>query len=225
VTNNVTSVQLSITAISAGYEHTCALNLFGVAFCWGDNTDGDLGDGTMNPSATPLVVTGGHHFDAISAGYDHTCAIGGTGSDTGKLFCWATTHKANWEWTTAKTSPYETQPTQVFASSSAFGSFRFTSVSAGYQRTCAVHDQHVGFCWGYNGDGLLGVGAPASVNPVLFPLQVTNQQQTARFTFMSIDVSENLISAQICGLTTAQQIWCCGDRKSPPQAVGLAPRR
>jgi hypothetical protein len=52
----------SYMAISAGYEHTCGLDTSGRAYCWGGNTDGDLGDGTMMQSSRPVAVMGGHVF-------------------------------------------------------------------------------------------------------------------------------------------------------------------
>ncbi len=85
------------TAIAAGYENTCALLAGGTVACWGDNSIGELGDGTTNGpqtcngginsgacSPTPVAVAGLTDATAISAGYQYACALlaGGT------VACW-----------------------------------------------------------------------------------------------------------------------------------------
>jgi alpha-tubulin suppressor-like RCC1 family protein len=47
-----------VRAISAGTATVCALMLDGGVRCWGDNADGELGNGTVSVSATPVVVKG-----------------------------------------------------------------------------------------------------------------------------------------------------------------------
>ena len=51
-----------VTRIDAGLDHTCALTRQHEIRCWGDNTTGELGDGTTTPSAAPVLVTGGLKF-------------------------------------------------------------------------------------------------------------------------------------------------------------------
>lgn len=81
-------VNTNVTRITGGESHFCALR-GGVAFCWGDNGDGQLGDGTQQERSIPTRVadvddgfTNAEVTD-IDAGFEHTCAIA-----SGKAFCW-----------------------------------------------------------------------------------------------------------------------------------------
>ncbi|MFN8930424.1 MAG: RCC1 domain-containing protein, partial [Alphaproteobacteria bacterium] len=84
----------SFTFVGAGSHHNCGFGNDGRAYCWGNNGDGQLGDGTITSRATPTLVTlpaGVTSFTSISAwGGFHTCGIG----NNGRAYCWG----GNW-WT------------------------------------------------------------------------------------------------------------------------------
>src|SRR5262249_1737164 len=56
----VMSLEAGVTGIAAGRAHTCAIDDHGAAWCWGSNTAGQLGNGTILNSPTPVAV----HLDA-----------------------------------------------------------------------------------------------------------------------------------------------------------------
>jgi alpha-tubulin suppressor-like RCC1 family protein len=54
----VTALGNTVIGVEAAGSHTCARTSSGV-FCWGDNTSGQVGDGTSaTPKATPVQVAG-----------------------------------------------------------------------------------------------------------------------------------------------------------------------
>jgi alpha-tubulin suppressor-like RCC1 family protein len=76
---------LKVTAVSVGTEHACALISDGTVWCWGDNSAGELGDGTVGAAAlTPVKVLGLNDAIQISAGADFTCAL----ESNGAVVCW-----------------------------------------------------------------------------------------------------------------------------------------
>lgn len=91
-TQRLTPVQvsggLSFSMIAAGgwafAAHSCGLTTLGTAYCWGDNGDGQLGDGSTTSRLTPQAVAGGLVFTAITARWNHTCAS----TATGAIYCW-----------------------------------------------------------------------------------------------------------------------------------------
>ena len=78
--------QQEVTAISAGF-HTCVM-ADGLAYCWGNNDRGELGNNRTGKSKVPVAVDtsgvlDGKTVTAISARGYHTCAIA-----DGRAYCW-----------------------------------------------------------------------------------------------------------------------------------------
>lgn len=84
--------QLPVSAVSvfAGGEHTCALTAAGDAWCWGSNSNGQLGRGTSGGSnQTPALLSGGLKFISISTGGNHTCGV----TQQHAIYCWGANAK------------------------------------------------------------------------------------------------------------------------------------
>ncbi|MGE5926819.1 MAG: Ig-like domain-containing protein [Gemmatimonadota bacterium] len=69
---------------SVGGEHMCALGVDSLAWCWGGNHAGKLGDGSTEASSLPRKVVGDCHFARIFGDPFNTCAL----TSSGELWCW-----------------------------------------------------------------------------------------------------------------------------------------
>jgi alpha-tubulin suppressor-like RCC1 family protein len=74
---------LTWATIKVGYGHSCGLLANGAAYCWGENYDGQLGNGTFDLSYIRVAVSGGLTFNSLSVGGSHTCGRVGTA-----VWCW-----------------------------------------------------------------------------------------------------------------------------------------
>lgn len=75
---------LKFTSITPGLVFTCGRAVDGQAYCWGDNSNGQLGDGTTINRSTPAPVAGGYHFAQVKSGRHHTCGL----TVDGHVYCW-----------------------------------------------------------------------------------------------------------------------------------------
>jgi alpha-tubulin suppressor-like RCC1 family protein len=95
---------LAFVAVSAGGIHTCGITTSSAAWCWGDNSAGELGGAFGDISASPTAVGGGLLFKSIGAGggivgsdyyysyplyAGHTCAV----TTTNVAYCWGSNNR------------------------------------------------------------------------------------------------------------------------------------
>jgi alpha-tubulin suppressor-like RCC1 family protein len=137
-----------VQALSCGFDnHACAIRCDGSVWCWGNNADGQLGDGTQTSRAIPVQVQGlGGPATAVAAGFDHTCAI-----VEGSVRCWglnAFGQLGN------GTRDDRLRPTAVTGLPGAA-----VALAAGGAHSCAVLADGAVWCWGQNPYGALGDGS------------------------------------------------------------------
>ena len=149
----------SVIAISAGGRHTCALMETDSVKCWGDNSFGQLGDGTLQSRLAPVNVSGlASGVAKVAAGADHTCAL----MQIGALKCWG----ANVESQLGDaTTQDQLTPIDVEGLSN-----KAVSVAAGTYHTCVAVEKGGASCWGLNAMGALGNG---TVNNQFTPVDVS----------------------------------------------------
>jgi alpha-tubulin suppressor-like RCC1 family protein len=158
-----------ITAAASGWFHTCAAAATGV-WCWGDNTQYELGNGTSTASGAPVRVAAdfGDHVAALSSKALTTCAV----LDDGEVFCWGLNLGD------AQTQSLTT-PTSLD-----LGGRQARQVAVGGDFGCVVSTEGEILCWGNNDSGQVGVpGAPTSALPRL----VDTGGKRARFIALSLE--------------------------------------
>ena len=177
--------------VSAGYLHTCGVRYTdNRAFCWGSNSYGQLGDGTVMERRTPVAVAGTLRFRDVSVGIGHTCGV----TADNRAYCWG----MNFGMLGDSTTVWRRTPTAVAA-----GTFSFRQVSAGASHTCAVTTDNRAFCWGHNGSGRIGDGKATS--PRIWPRAVIG---ALRFREVIAGVHHT------CGQTTTNLAYCWGYNKA-----------
>ena len=196
--------QLVFTSVSAGGSHTCALATNGDVYCWGSNTQGQLGNGSTTDANVPTAVTaGGIAFTSISAGQLHTCAL----TAAGVAYCWGMTLP----------SP-STVPVVVT------GGPTFVSISAGGSHTCAIATDATAWCWGVNESGELGDGT--------FTTNATPRRVSGGLSFasiaaggMAVPLPAQSFSGNTCGVTTAGVAFCWGSNNHGQLGIGPSPTK
>ncbi len=147
----------NIAQIYAGWKHSCALDVEGQIWCWGNNEYGQLGDGGLEDSTVPVAVDtsdiAGDIVD-LALGEHHSCAR----TEQGRLYCWG--RNRDGEIGLGIADDEEPLPQRV----EEFHGDAVVDVDAGAGHTCAVveeiGDQHL-YCWGRNTNGQVGNGSSA----------------------------------------------------------------
>ena len=171
----------------ADADFACVVTRVGTASCWGDNGDGQLGDGTTHQSDVPVPVRGlPSRVRRLTEGREHACALLADGS----VACWGGNRYGQVGNGTLVSTVLE--PFVVPLPSAA------VSVDAGDRHTCAALDDGRVYCWGDNRSGQLGPNADLrNPEPILQPIDsVVRVGAGGRFS---------------CAIRRNGTLWCWGD--------------
>lgn len=159
-----------VVDLDAGFAHTCALRQDGAVFCWGDAACGQLGDGSLEDSPTPVRAGSWPGARDLTTGASHSCVL----DAQGQAWCWGCVSELGVEdaqlvglglsGATRRVSP---------VASPTAGSHRFrTLVSSQGGTLCGISTDDRVHCWGDNTVGQLGQGeGPARSAPVQVQVQ------------------------------------------------------
>ena len=214
---DVAGLDTNVRSIAAGRAFTCAVDGRGDARCWGDNTNGELGNGVPGNSSVPvrlaLGISGGS-VSAIYAGDDHACAIFiliTTSPRTTR--CWGSNASGQFGDGTTNNSNVPITTQLVGA----------VTLALGLQHGCARLANGGLQCWGSNLSGQLGDGTTVRK---LLPVNVIGLGAGA------VDIAAGRFHT--CARTVSGAVKCWGfngygqvgdatfgDKSAPTQVAGL----
>lgn len=143
------SGDLQFKAIAAGGYHTCGITKDqGDVYCWGNNSDGQLGTGNNINYKEPTKVTLPNPAISVTAGMFHTCILDAVNSHR---FCWGNNESG--QLGKASFDAGSSIPNEVTTE-------KYLSLSAGGNSTCGIQWGGAVFCWGDNYLDQLGDADP-----------------------------------------------------------------
>ncbi|HLY08606.1 MAG TPA: RCC1 repeat-containing protein, partial [Planctomycetota bacterium] len=154
-----------IVHLSAGYNHSLALAHDGTVWVWGDNSNGQMGNGTSGatPVPTPAAVPGLSGIQAIAAGPYHNLAVAGDGT------VWAWGSNASGELGLGFTSP-----SPVLVPSQVMNLTGVVALSAGQAHSVALRADGTVWCWGID---FTTIAISGGGLPIPSPVQAPNISQ------------------------------------------------
>jgi alpha-tubulin suppressor-like RCC1 family protein len=139
----------SAVGVSAGNgAHACAVDAQGSVECWGSNTNGQLGNGTIIPANSPAKVVSFNLlptlYVAVSTGVSHSCAL----TVTGQVQCWGANDRGQ----------VGVSGGDVHSAVPVAGISNAVAIASGNKFNCALIAGGSVRCWGDNSSKQLGDG-------------------------------------------------------------------
>ena len=136
-------------------NNVCGLLQNGTALCWGDNSQGQLGDNTTVNKDIPTPIYGDYNFSMVDAGQTHSCGL----LQNGTALCWGDNGLGQLG---------DNKTTDRLIPTSVYGNYNFSYVSAGDSHTCGLLYNGSILCWGRNDHGQVGDNTTTQKNLPVF---------------------------------------------------------
>jgi hypothetical protein len=148
----------NMISIAGGWNHSVAVKNDGSVWSWGNNTKGQLGDGSGIDNPTPAMISGLTGITEVSCGRDHSLAL----KNDGTVWCWGDNFYGQIGVMTDSIGDCACQviPTQLA------GLTGVIAVSAGDNFSLALKNDGTVWAWGGNDYGQLGNGTINVVSQV-----------------------------------------------------------
>jgi alpha-tubulin suppressor-like RCC1 family protein len=195
------SMPVTMTSVAVGVGSACALASDGTVYCWGDDTYGQLGNGSSNTSGIPTHVLGAGGTGTLSGvtkiagGTNEFCAVA-----SGNVYCWG--DNSNGQLGNNSTTN-SSVPVEVLGPGGTGVLSGVTSVSVGYLAACAVTSAGNAYCWGMNSIGQLGNNSAIESH---YPVEVVNTTGSTPMTGVTA-ISAGLFIA--CAVSSGN-VYCWG---------------
>ena len=189
------------TSIAPGITHTCARTSDGSAWCWGDNSSGQLGNNTTTSSTSAVQVTTDNsgtfltNVSTVSVGNNASCAL----KSNGTVWCWGDNSEGQLGDSTADSSSFAVQVKKADTTPLS----TVTAISVGTDHACAILSDKSAWCWGDNSDGATGAGTTVAN---LGAVRVTKAANAAFTNVIAISAG----AAHTCALLGDKTVWCWG---------------
>ncbi|MBU0482669.1 MAG: hypothetical protein KKG47_16370 [Proteobacteria bacterium] len=170
VSTLATAAWAATPQISVGTLHTIALKSDGTLWAWGENSYGQLGDGTRVQKIVPVQIGADPDWTQISSGGNHTLALMSDGS----LWAWGSNTFGEIGDGSSGSNAFKTTPTRIGSDTD------WTQISAGGQHSIALKSDGSLWAWGYNYWGQLGDGTNGNYTDKLTPTPIGSDTDWVR---------------------------------------------
>jgi alpha-tubulin suppressor-like RCC1 family protein len=206
---------LTLERVSAGGEVSCALEKGGILYCWGRNTYGEVGNGSLNPQLVAGVGGAGATYADVSVGRRHTCALD-LYQPYLRAFCWGEVNFGQiGSYFIHDSVPCEflQDPQLVYAYRSCQpirglpvqlgnGALVPGWLSSGTTHSCAIHHGGSVSCWGTATVGQLGDDTTND-----YPLDYCKAEQFGVFELLNLPCRRNPMGSPLGSFTAVSAGW------------------
>jgi uncharacterized repeat protein (TIGR03803 family) len=192
----------TVIAVSAGFNHSVALCADGTLAAWGDNSVGELGNGTMTGSPVPVAVTtagtplAGKTVTAVSAGFEDSLAV----CSDGTVAAWGDNSSGELGNNSTTNSDL---PVAVSTTGTPLAGETVAAVAPGSGHNLALCPDGTAVAWGSNVEGQLGTAGNAAGSNV--PVAISTSSLAAGEKFESLATGSS--ASQSFGLIASPMVF------------------